>query len=168
MAEQRKPKPIDDVLLHGAHILIIDARFHEAIADELVAGATEFLQAAHVHVDRISVPGSLEIPVAAAIEIELAHRAGRVIDGIVALGCVIRGETAHFDIVARESARALLDLGMSRHMPVGNGILTVDTEAQALERASRKGGNKGGAAAEAVLVLLKIARTAGEKRQPWR
>jgi 6,7-dimethyl-8-ribityllumazine synthase len=168
MAEQRKPKQIDDKLLYGAHILIIDARFHEAIADELVAGATEFLHAAKVHIDRVSVPGSLEIPVAAAIEIEQARRVGRVVDGIVALGCVIRGETAHFDIVANESARGLVELGMSRHLPVGNGILTVDTEAQAIERASRKGGNKGGAAAEAVLVLLKIARTSGEKRQPWR
>jgi 6,7-dimethyl-8-ribityllumazine synthase len=168
MADQRKSKPIDDVLLRGAHILMIDARFHEAIADELVAGATEFLKAAHVNIDRVSVPGSLEIPVAAAIEIEMARRAGRVIDGVVALGCVIRGETAHFDIVARESARALIDLGVSRQMPVGNGILTVDTEAQANERASRFGGNKGAAAAEAVLVLLKIARSAGEKRQPWR
>jgi 6,7-dimethyl-8-ribityllumazine synthase len=168
MAEQRKSKPIDDKLLYGAHILIIDARFHEAIADELVAGATEYLHAAKAHVERISVPGSLEIPVAGAIEIESAHRAGRVIDGIVALGCVIRGETAHFDIVAHESARGLVELGISRHLPVGNGILTVDTEAQALERASRKGGNKGAAAAEAVLVLLRIARTAGEKRQPWR
>jgi len=168
MAEQRKPQQIDDVLVHGAHVLIIDARYHEAIADELVAGASEFLKAAHVNVDRVSVPGALEIAVAAAIEIELAHRAGRVIDGVVALGCVIRGETAHFDIVAHESARALLDLGVAHHMPVGNGILTVDTEAQALERASRKGGNKGAAAAEAVLALIRIAHLAAEKRQPWR
>ncbi len=168
MSDPRKPKPLDDAVLHGAHVLIVDARYHEAIADELVAGAAEFLKAAQVNIERASVPGALEIPVAAAIELENARRAGRTIDGIVALGCVIRGETAHFDIVAHESARALIALGVERHMPVGNGILTVDSEAQAIERASRKSGNKGGAAAEAALVLIRIARTTAEKRQPWR
>jgi 6,7-dimethyl-8-ribityllumazine synthase len=168
MAEQRRAHVIDDRILHGARVLIIDARFHEAIADELVAGATEYLTAAHVHVDRASVPGALEIPIAAAIELEAARRADQRLDAIVALGCVIRGATAHFDIVAHESARALMEFAMANHMPVGNGILTVDTEAQARERASRSGGNKGAAAAEAALTLLQISRKSGQRHGVFR
>src|ERR1700680_3764489 len=123
MAKQRKPRVIDDALLRGARILVIDARFHEAIADELVAGAIEILEASHLVVRRVSVPGALEIPVAAAIELEMAARVGQPIDGLVALGCVIRGETLHFEIVAKESVRALIKLAITRHLPLGNGIL---------------------------------------------
>jgi 6,7-dimethyl-8-ribityllumazine synthase len=164
MAEQRKAHLIEERAVHGARILLIDARFHAAIADELVAGATEYLRAAHVQVERVSVPGALEIPVAAAIEYESARRSGGRIDGVVGLGCVIRGETVHFDIVAQLSARGLMEFGMHNHIPVGNGILTVDTEAQGMERASRKGGNKGAAAAEAALALVLVARTSGHRR----
>lgn len=168
MAEQREARIVDDPIVHGARVLIIDARFHEAIADELVAGATEYLTAAHVRMERRSVPGALEIPIAAAIAFDAAHRAEERLDAIIALGCVIRGETAHFDIVAHESARALMEFAIAHHIPLGNGILTVDTEAQAMERASRSGGNKGAAAAEAALTLLQIARKSGQKHGPFR
>jgi 6,7-dimethyl-8-ribityllumazine synthase len=94
---------------------------------------------------------------------EAAARANKPFDGIVALGCVIRGETPHFDIVARESARALMDLAVARCIALGNGILTVDSEAQAWARARRTEGDRGGRAASAALALVRIARarTAG-------
>src|ERR1700694_469998 len=103
------------------------------------------------------VPGALEIPVAAAILLDAEERAGPRYDGVLALGCVIKGQTAHFDIVAGESARGLMELGISG-VPVGNGILTVSTEAQAKVRAKRSGEDKGGEAASAVLALVRIAR----------
>ncbi len=107
---------------------------------------------------RFRCRGALEIPVAAAIAVDAAVRVGKPFDGLVALGCVIRGETSHYDIVAGESARALMDLAVARRLPVGNGILTVDKERQAKVRASRKGGDKGGAAASAALALIRVAR----------
>jgi 6,7-dimethyl-8-ribityllumazine synthase len=146
-----------EVPIPGVRILMIEARFHEKIADELVAGARARLAEAGVQVEHVRVPGSLEIPVAAAILMDAAEHAGRRYDGVLALGCVIKGETAHFDIVAGESARALMDLGMDG-VPVGNGILTVKNEAQARARAKRSGEDKGGEAASAVLTLVRLAR----------
>ncbi len=87
-----------------------------------------------------------------------AARGAQAYDGVVALGCVIRGETSHYEIVAGESARALMDIGVMRAVPVGNGILTVDTDAQARVRASRDGGDKGGVAAAAALALVRLKR----------
>lgn len=139
--------------LEGARLLVIDARFHEAMADELVAGALARIEAAGAKADRVSVPGALEIPVAAAIAIRK-----RRYDGVVALGCVIRGETEHFGIVAYESANALMRLGVEQRIAVGNGILTVENEAQAWTRARRDEGDKGGEAAAAALALIRIAR----------
>jgi 6,7-dimethyl-8-ribityllumazine synthase len=167
MAEQRIPRAIDDQLLHGARLLLIDSRFHEDIADELVAGATEFLAPTRAFITRVSVPGALEIPVAAAIEIQAAGVAGQHFEGLIALGCVIRGETLHFEIVAKQSVRALIDLAVTLHLPLGTGILAVDNEAQAWARARRTEGNKGAAAAEAVMRLVQIARGAGALK-PWR
>ena len=117
--------------LNGARILIVEARFYEDIAAALLAGATRALEKAGAVFDRVSVPGSLEVPPAIAIAADAAERSGRPYDGAVALGCVIRGETLHFEIVSQESARALLDLSIARRLPIGNGILTVDTNAQA-------------------------------------
>ncbi|MCW5681615.1 MAG: 6,7-dimethyl-8-ribityllumazine synthase [Xanthobacteraceae bacterium] len=142
--------------VEGARLLVIDARFHEAIADELVAGAQARIEAANARMDRISVPGALEIPIAASI----AMGSGRY-DGVVALGCIIRGETEHFGIVAYESAHALMRLGTRKRVPVGNGILTVENEAQAWTRARRTEGDKGGEAASAALALVRIARAQG-------
>jgi 6,7-dimethyl-8-ribityllumazine synthase len=139
--------------LEGARLLVIEARFHEGIADELVAGALARIEAASAKADRISVPGALEIPIAAS----MAIGSGRY-DGIVALGCVIRGETEHFGIVAYESAHALMRLGVEQRIAIGNGILTVENEEQAWTRAKRSEGDKGGEAAAAALALIRIAR----------
>jgi 6,7-dimethyl-8-ribityllumazine synthase len=103
------------------------------------------------------VPGALEIPQAMVMVLSSAF--GESFDGIVALGCVIRGETSHYDIVAGESARALMDIGVNQEIPVGNGILTVNTAAQAKVRAALDGGDKGGAAARAVLSLVRLQRS---------
>jgi len=148
--------------LPGARILLLEARYEEAICDELLAGALARLEAAEVDIEHIRVPGALEIPVAAAILLDAAQKSGKPFDGLVALGCVIRGETAHFDIVAGESARALMDLAVARRLPVGNGILTVENEVQAFARARRSEGDKGGEAAAAALALVRLAR-AGAK-----
>ena len=96
--------------LEGARILVVEARFYEDIADALLAGATRALQEAGVVFERVSVPGSLEVAPAIAIALDAAERSGRPYEGAVALGCVIRGETLHFEIVSQESARAALSL----------------------------------------------------------
>lgn len=132
-----------------SHILLVEARFYMDIADLLVRGAVEALEAGgHTH-ERIAVPGAFEIPAA----IRFAMESGRF-DGYVALGCVIRGETSHYDIICEESARGLMQLSLQHQLPLGNGILTVETREQALERADPAKMNKGAGAAEACLALL--------------
>lgn len=158
MAEARRAVPTDDGELQGARILVVEARFYDDIADALLAGATRALAQAGAVVERVTVPGSLEIPAAIAIAINAAERQGRPYEGAVALGCVIRGETLHFEIVGMESARALLDLAVARALPIGNGILTVDTEAQAWARARVEQADKGGDAARAALALVRLKR----------
>jgi 6,7-dimethyl-8-ribityllumazine synthase len=108
--------------------------------------------------DVVSVPGSLEVPPAIAIALEAAERRGRAYDGAVALGCVIRGDTIHFEIVSMQSARALIDLSVTRRVPIGNGIITVDNEAQAWVRARLDDADKGGDAARAALSLVRLKR----------
>jgi 6,7-dimethyl-8-ribityllumazine synthase len=144
--------------LNGVRILIVEARFYEDIADALLAGATRALQKAGAVFDRVSVPGSLEVAPAIAIAADAAERSGRPYDGAVALGCVIRGETLHFEIVSQESARALLELSVVRRLPIGNGILTVDTNAQAWTRARPEEADKGGDAVRAALSLVRLKR----------
>jgi 6,7-dimethyl-8-ribityllumazine synthase len=131
-----------------AHVLIVEARFYSDIADAALAGATAALDAAGVTHERITVPGALEIPAAIA----LADGTGRF-DGYVALGCVIRGETYHFEVVAGESARGLMALSLDG-LAIGNGILTVENEAQAWARARASEKDKGGEAAKACLAML--------------
>ena len=162
MTQLRPKRHAEETPLPGARILLIEARYEEAICDELLAGALARLEAAQVEIKHIRVSGALEIAVAAAILLDAAQKSGNPFDGLVALGCVIRGETAHFDIVAGESARALMDLAVARRLPVGNGILTVENEAQAFARAKRSEGDKGGEAASAALALVRLAR-AGAK-----
>jgi 6,7-dimethyl-8-ribityllumazine synthase len=151
----------DQSPLPGCRILVVEGRFYDAINDELVAGATEAVERAGGNVNLITVRGALEIPAAIAIALDAAAAAGRPYDGVIALGCVIRGETYHFEVVAGESSRALMDLSVSRRLPLGNGILTVETEAQALARARRAGMNKGGDAADACLSLVRLKRRLG-------
>jgi len=158
MAEPRRAERAEDDDIAGARILVVEARFYDDIADALLAGACRVLESEGVVFDRISVPGSLEIPAAISIALDAAERKRRPYDGVVALGCVIRGDTIHFDIVAIESARALMNLSVGRSLPVGNGILTVDTEAQAWARARIEEADKGGAAARAALAMVKIKR----------
>lgn len=136
--------------------LIVEARFYEDLADELASGAIEVLKRERVDYDRISVPGALEIPAAIAMAADT-----RQYCGYVALGCVIRGETSHYDIVAGESARALQDLALDRRLAIGNGILTVENDAQAWARARVSEKNKGGFAAETAVTMLKLKKQFG-------
>src|SRR5712671_3310185 len=135
MAEPRRADRGEEGDVAGARILVVEARFYDDIADALLAGATRVLEQAGVAFERVTVPGSLEIPPAIAIAVEAAEKAGRPYDGAVALGCVIRGDTIHFEIVSNESARGLMDFSVTKRLPIGNGILTVDTESQAWARA---------------------------------
>jgi 6,7-dimethyl-8-ribityllumazine synthase len=132
-------------------ILIVESRFYDHIATSLLDGATAALDLAKAQFERITVTGALEIPPA----ILFASQSDRGYDGFVALGCVIRGETYHFEIVAGESARGLMDLGL-QGLCIGNGILTVEDEKQAEVRARRDGGDKGGDAARACLSLVEL------------
>ena len=141
------------------HMLIVESRFYENISDELLGGATRVLDGAGARYDRVTVPGTLEIPTAIAISMDAARRRRAPYDGVVALGCVIRGETYHFETVANESARALMDLSVKERLPIGNGILTVENEAQAHARARAEEGNKGGQAARAALTLVALKQT---------
>jgi 6,7-dimethyl-8-ribityllumazine synthase len=152
---------LDQTPLPGARILIVEARFYEGIADALLEGAVAAVNAAGATHERITVPGALEIPAAIAIAMDGADAAGKPFAAAVALGCVIRGETTHYDIVAGESSRALMDLAVSRKMALGNGILTVENETQAWARARMSEMNKGGGAAEAALAMVRLKRQFG-------
>ena len=159
MAGPRRAASTDEGTLRGVRVLVVEARYYEGIADELLAGAKRALDAAQADYDVVTVPGALEIPTAMVIALDAAARHKAPYDGAVALGCVIRGETSHYDIVAGESARALMDIGVARGVPVGNGILTVDKEEQAWARARRDGEDKGAAAAKAALALVRLKRS---------
>ena len=138
-------------------VLIIEARYYEDIADELARGAVAALEARGVAHDRVTVPGALEIPIAFSLAVHAGHfDGGSRYEGCIALGCVIRGETSHYDIVAQESAHGLMRLGSEYSVPIGNGILTVDNRDQAWARASVDGKNKGGDAASACLALMDL------------
>jgi 6,7-dimethyl-8-ribityllumazine synthase len=142
----------------GARILIVEARYYDDIADFLLAGAMKVLTAAHAEVDRITVPGSLEIPAAIVIALDAAQRKRRPYEGVVALGCVIRGDTIHFEIVSQLSAQGLMELSVARALPIGNGIVTVNTVTQAMARARVEEQDKGGDAASAALALVRLKR----------
>jgi len=141
------------------HMLIVESRFYDTISDELLRGATRVLDNAGARYDRVTVPGTLEIPAAIAIAMDASRRRRAPYDGVVALGCVIRGETHHFEIVANQSARALMDLAVKERLAVGNGIITVDNEAQAHARARVEEGDKGGVAARAALTMVALKHT---------
>ncbi|MCZ8087004.1 MAG: 6,7-dimethyl-8-ribityllumazine synthase [Brevundimonas sp.] len=137
-------------------VLIVEARFYGELADALLEGARDALEARGVEVDVVTVPGALEIPAVIA----MAEEAGRYptaprYDGYVALGCVIRGETYHFEIVADQSAAGLMQLAL-KGLAIGNGILTTEDEDQAWARARRSEGDKGGFAARACVDLIEL------------
>ncbi len=137
----------------SARILIATARFYDEITLELETGATEMLESAGATIETISVPGAFEIPGVIAMAADSAKY-----DGYVALGCVIRGETSHYDYVCGESARGLMTLAVERRLAIGYGILTVENKDQAWVRADRKQKNKGKDAAEACLAMLDLRR----------
>lgn len=145
-------------------ILIVEARFYDDLADALLEGAVDALKAYGAEHDVVTVPGALEIPGAIALAEEAGHGPSGVrYDGYVALGCVIRGETYHFEIVSNESARGIMDLTVHKRLCIGNGILTTEDDEQAWARARISEGDKGGGAARAALamVALKQQLTAG-------
>lgn len=146
----------------GPHVMIATARFYADIAAALEEGAAKALREAAATWHVVPVPGALEIPAAIAFA-DAAGAAGRIrrFDGYVALGCVIRGETTHYDTVCWESARGLTDLALGRGLAVGNGILTCEDDAQAWERARPDRKDKGGGAARACLDMIALRRQFG-------
>jgi 6,7-dimethyl-8-ribityllumazine synthase len=158
MAEPRRAAAVSATRIEGGCFLIVEARFYDAISSDLLAGATRALEAAGATHEVVTVAGALEIPAGMAIALDAAKAAGRPYDGAVALGCVVRGETFHFEIVAGESARALMDMSVHRQLALGNGILTTNTIEQAEERADPKRGDKGGEAARAAIGLALLER----------
>lgn len=138
-------------------ILVIEARFYDKISDALLEGALDALQKAKADITKVTVPGALEIPHV----ISMAEASNAGFDGYVALGCVIRGETTHYDYVCSESARAIMDLAVNQQLAIGNGIITVENEDQAWARASKDKKDKGGFAAYAALKMIKIRAELG-------
>jgi 6,7-dimethyl-8-ribityllumazine synthase len=146
------------------NILIVEAVFYPEISRLLLDGATAALERGGAYFDCVSVPGALEIPSAITFAMKGGEHGGKHYDGYVALGCVIRGETYHFEVVAGQSARALVDLGIYEGLCIGNGILTVENEPQALVRADREQADKGGDAARACLALIELRHRLGMRR----
>ena len=142
----------------SGHFLIVEARYYADIADAQLAGAKSALSADGASFEHISVPGALEIPVAIA----MAAASQQHFDGYVALGCVIRGETTHYETVCSESARGLMDLAISENLAIGNGILTVEDKSQAWERADLARKDKGGDAARAAISLAMLRKIFGK------
>ncbi|MFN3892498.1 MAG: 6,7-dimethyl-8-ribityllumazine synthase [Beijerinckiaceae bacterium] len=142
--------------VNGAKFLIVEARYYDGIGQMLLSGATRALEAAGATWEVVNVPGALEIPAA----IRMLTKSGDFA-GAIALGCVIRGETYHFEIVAGESSRAIMNLTVREMLPIGNGVLTVENEAQAIVRADPAQGDKGGDAARAAVTLYHLRKRAG-------
>ena len=143
------------------HILVVEGRFYHHVSDQLILGAEMTLREQGATWEVVMVPGALEIPQVLATAINagmFSDAAASPFHGFVALGCVIRGETSHYEIVAGESARALMALATGHGIPLGNGILTVENEEQAMARASVNGKNKGRDAVEACLEVLRVKR----------
>ncbi|MEM7215980.1 MAG: 6,7-dimethyl-8-ribityllumazine synthase [Pseudomonadota bacterium] len=134
------------------HLLVVDAPYYSEISASLLDGVTAELDAAGATHEYVAVAGVLEIPAAVA----MAVASGKKYDGYIVIGCVIRGETTHYEIVANESARALMDLSVEHKLALGNGIQTVENEAQAWARARVSEKNKGGGAAKAALSMIDL------------
>jgi 6,7-dimethyl-8-ribityllumazine synthase len=145
-------------------VLIVEARFYPHISNALLDGATAALERAGAQFERITVPGALEIPPAILIAARSGEDNGNSYDGFVALGCVLRGDTYHFEIVAMQSAGGLVELGIQHGLCIGNGILTCETEEQAIARADRNGRDKGGDAARACLSLIGVRAKMAQRR----
>jgi len=158
MAEPRRDALTKTPMLLGGKLLIVEARFYDEVSELLLTGARRAIELAGATCDIVTVPGSLEIPIAMRIGLDGAAESSLPYDGAVALGCVVRGETYHFDIVAGESSRALIDMAVAGRIALGNGILTVENDEQAMERADPNHGDKGGDAARAAIALAALKR----------
>ncbi|MBY0382300.1 MAG: 6,7-dimethyl-8-ribityllumazine synthase [Xanthobacteraceae bacterium] len=158
MATPRRAALNDQTDISGSRVVIVEARYYDDIQDALLDGAKIELDSAGVGYDILSVPGALEVPAAIAIALDAAKKNGKPYEGAVALGCVIRGDTIHFEIVSNESSRGLMDLSVSRSIPLGNGIITVNNVEQAWARARADELNKGGDAARAAIQMMRIKR----------
>ena len=134
------------------HLLVIDAPYYKHISQDLMRGVEDAFDEVGATFDYVTVPGVLEIPAAVSIAVESPKN----YDGYVVIGCVIRGETTHYEIVANESARALMDLSVRHKLALGNGIQTVENEEQAVARAKVSEKNKGGGAARAALAMIAL------------
>lgn len=143
------------------HLLIVEARFYDDLADALLEGAKAALEEAGATYEVATVPGALEIPAVISFALDGAEEGAADFDGFVALGTVIRGETYHFDIVANESSRALMDLAVEESIAIGNGILTTESDEQAWARARRTEGDKGGFAARTALTMIALRNRFG-------
>jgi len=145
------------------HVLIVEARFYEDIADELAKGAIAALATAGATYDRLEVPGAFELPAAIRMNIKAMESGSgyRFYDGYIALGCVIRGETSHYDYVCGECARGLMDLSLGFSLAIGLGVLTVENQEQAWARASVDQLDKGRAVANAALRMIEVKREFG-------
>lgn len=143
------------------HLLIVEARFYDDLADALLDGATSALAEAGATYDVVTVPGALEIPAVIAFALDGAEQGGTSYDGFVALGTVIRGDTYHFDIVCNESSRGLMHLAIEESLAIGNGILTTENLEQAWTRARKAEGDKGGFAARAALTMISARQRLG-------
>ena len=161
MSTQHHHADFDPSEVVGAKILIVQAGFNPEIVAALREGALAVLDAAGAGHDVVTVPGALEIPAAIAYALRAEEKRGQHYDGYITLSCVIRGATGHYDLVAGESARALTDLSLEFRLALGNGILTVENDDQAWERADRTRLDKGGAAAAAALSMVALRRRFG-------
>lgn len=158
MADARRKALKDETDIRGARVLIVEARFYDDIQDAMLEGALAEIGKVGAKHEIITVPGALEIPAAVTMALDSAEEGDDPFEAVIALGCVIRGETIHFEVVSMESARALMDISVNRSVPLGNGIITVNTEAQAWARARKGELDKGGDAARAALAMLRIKR----------
>ena len=163
MADARRAPLKDQTDISGARALIVEARFYDDLQDALLDGAVAELKAAGLTHDVITVPGALEIPAAVAIAVDAAAANGKPYDAVIALGCVIRGETSHYDYVCGESARGLMSLATRHGIAIGYGILTTENREQAWTRASRAEKNKGAFAAETCLRMARLRRDFSQK-----
>ena len=143
-------------------VLIVESRYYEDIIDELYLGIQNVLETNNVYIERLSVPGAFEIPAAISM-VDKARRLGHLpydhpFDGYIALGCVLRGETTHYETICQESARALQDIATNNQLAIANGILTCESKEQAWARASREDKNKGAEFANACLAMISLKR----------
>jgi 6,7-dimethyl-8-ribityllumazine synthase len=160
---QKSDKPSASKREQSLRFLVVEARFYREYSDLLLEGARRVLAEAGAEHDVITVPGALEVPAAIVMALEAAKAKRVAYEGVVALGCVIQGETYHFEIVSNESARGLMDLTVQRQFAIGNGILTVDTEAQAKDRIGGAHGHKGAEAAKAALGMIALKQSMAGK-----